>query len=124
MLWAHNIHRANHSVAPLTWNTTLAEDAQEIGETCIWGHNVNGGGYGQNLASNTNVGDTLSMWYNGEIAQYDPSNYGLPTPKNAGELGHFTQVVWNATRTVGCATIVCPDMNYTVCNYYPGGMFS
>lgn len=35
----HNIHRRNHSADDLTWNNTLAEYAETVAKTCIWGHN-------------------------------------------------------------------------------------
>ncbi|MEO7138026.1 MAG: CAP domain-containing protein [Gemmatimonadales bacterium] len=38
--------------------------------------------------------------------------------------GHYTQLVWRATREVGCALNSCPGPafpNSIVCNYGPGG---
>lgn len=43
--------------------------------------------------------------------------------------GHLSQMVWKATRHVGCATVVCPSLGnaggsnvpFTVCNYSPAG---
>lgn len=54
------------------------------------------------------------------------------TDSNFEKWGHFTQMVWKDTKTVGCATYTCPSLAnaaagpepYTVCNYKPSGMFS
>lgn len=34
----HNIHRANHSVADLVYNSTLASYAEQIAKTCVYSH--------------------------------------------------------------------------------------
>jgi hypothetical protein len=38
--------------------------------------------------------------------------------------GHYTQIVWRATRKLGCALGDCPGLTFRtslVCNYGPGG---
>jgi hypothetical protein len=91
-------------------------------------------GYGQNLAAsipNANVSAQLSEgWYNGEEPVFSPY-YGIDNPAVSEETfekyGHFTQMVWKDTTSVGCATYDCRGasgdfkMWYTVCNYYPAG---
>ena len=38
------------------------------------------------------------------------------------QCGHYTQIVWAATREVGCGTSVCPTLGQVwVCNYRPAG---
>lgn len=74
-----------------------------------------------------------NMWYNSEQPSYLPSYYGKNNPDlNTFEnWGHYSQMVWLATRSVGCATQLCQPMDiwpgfpawYTVCNYYPPGLF-
>lgn len=39
-LYHHNIHRANHSVPLLNWNTSLVASAQVLAATCKWGHSM------------------------------------------------------------------------------------
>ncbi len=38
VLLNHNIHRANHSVPDLVYNSTLASYAEEIAKTCVYNH--------------------------------------------------------------------------------------
>jgi hypothetical protein len=105
-----------------------------------------GGDYGQNIAAYGATDDDglgtaesvamaiTNMWYNGEVNNYLPSYYGQDNPDlNTFELwGHFSQVVWDGSTSVGCASVLCPDGSiftgfqtwFTVCNYYPPGMYS
>lgn len=143
MLKHHNIHRSNHSAPAVSWDSTLAEYAQNTAEGCVFEHDMNqgSGGYGQNLASWGSSGDISSQqlemaagaitnqWYNGEVTKWN--YYGLDNPPSGANLldwGHFTQVVWKDTTKIGCATVQCPagsvlslDAWYTVCNYDPPG---
>ena len=38
VLLNHNIHRANHSVPDLVYNSTLASYAEQIAKTCVFNH--------------------------------------------------------------------------------------
>ncbi len=38
VLLNHNIHRANHSVPDLVYNSTLASYAEQIAKTCLYNH--------------------------------------------------------------------------------------
>ncbi|KIY01951.1 uncharacterized protein Z520_02089 [Fonsecaea multimorphosa CBS 102226] len=135
----HNIHRTNHSANALIWSPSLADTAQVIAETCVYGHvtDVNGGGYGQNIGAGY-PGTALGMGqfiteglYNSEVNNY--VYYGEePDYSTLDEWGHFTQIVWMATTSVGCYTADCSSSGltnagppiqpyFTVCNYAPAG---
>jgi hypothetical protein len=138
----HNIHRQNHSVAALVWNTTLASIAQEIGSSCVYAHNTaaGGGGYGQNIAAGAPPDNITSIitegFYNNELGNFE-GLYGQDTPSNIDTdafdgWGHFSQIVWSDTTDVGCATVDCTAQGlgnvgsdvppfFTVCNYFPPG---
>jgi len=145
-VYHHNIHRSNHSASAVTYNDTLASYAATVAASCVFAHNLTpgGGGYGQNIASYGATGDVESlgasamvagsitdMWYNGEINSYLPSYYGESTPdmSNFDAWGHFSQVVWAGSDTVGCASQYCAANTmfsgmaswFTVCNYGPAG---
>ncbi|EXJ84003.1 hypothetical protein A1O3_04670 [Capronia epimyces CBS 606.96] len=136
ILEAHNLHRANHSAADLTWSTNLATIAGETASSCVYAHDITtgGGGYGQNIGAGYLPVQVPSMigndMYNREMplypGPYDSNNVDTST---FASWGHFTQIVWKGTQQVGCATQYCPQgltnaafaQYFTVCNYYPPG---
>merc|ERR1711977_545694 len=144
VLLAHNVHRANHSAADLTYSNELAAVAQEIASSCVYAHDTTvesttgNGVYGQNIAAGLTADEVTdvitNLWYNNEVNAYAPY-YGQANPGgNFADYGHFTQVVWQGTTVVGCATRDCsagglanvgPNVPpyFTVCNYYEAGNY-
>ncbi|RDW62104.1 hypothetical protein BP6252_11537 [Coleophoma cylindrospora] len=139
----HNIHRSNHSATAATYDATIAGYAKTLADTCVYGHDVTigGGGYGQNIASwgatdatSVNASTVMAamitnMWYNGEVALFQDF-YGVANPTtNFDAWGHFSQIVWKGSDTVGCAVTLCAagtifdsfDGWFGVCNYGPEG---
>jgi len=53
-----------------------------------------------------------------EISAYD-FNSNAPS----GDTGHFTQVIWASTKTVGCGLAQCNGNDLLVCNYSPAGNY-
>jgi hypothetical protein len=98
------------------------------------------GTYGQNLAASASVTDENSaladaitnLWYNGEVSNF-AGLYGEESPSmdNFENWGHFTQLVWLTTTSVGCAVQKCAsgtifdgyESYFTVCNYGDSGEF-
>ncbi|KAE8267667.1 hypothetical protein A4X09_0g4679 [Tilletia walkeri] len=125
MLNRHNMYRARHGAPALTWDNNLAAFAATWANKCIWAHS--GGPYGENGASSVGMdmtmADSVAMWY-GEILDYN-----FLQPDFSYATGHFTQLVWKDTTTVGCAIATCtpsqlgynwpyPDPAYNVwCEY-------
>jgi uncharacterized protein YkwD len=122
LLEAHNQHRAKHCAAPLVWSTAVAKSAQKWADTlaargCAFEHSQTP--YGENLAAGT-VGalgpaDAVGMWY-AEVAKYD-----FRRGKFSMATGHFTQLVWRGSRSLGCGTSKCKGMQIWVCQYDPPG---
>ncbi len=120
---AHNKVRAKHCAPPLEWSDKLAKIAQSWANElqkkgCVFGHSP-GAKYGENLAAGT-IGaldpeSTVAMWYD-EIKLYKFPNGGFSM-----ETGHFTQVVWTTTTSVGCGQVQCKGNDIIVCNYDPPG---
>jgi len=129
----HNRLRAIHQAPVLTWDAKLASQAQSWADTCVFEHSTMGNG--ENLWAGT--GSTFSgaaavdSWYN-ELTKpgYDFNNAGF-----SSGTGHFTQVVWKSTTSVGCAVKFCDllhlpsqpegwsNAKYFVCEYYPPGNY-
>jgi len=119
---AHNAHRAEHCAPPLAWSADLARAAQawadQIGARgCALEHSRSS--YGENLAAGTagtlSPEDVVEMWYR------EVEHYRFRTGRFSMQTGHFTQVVWRDTRSVGCGTTSCNGLDVWVCNYDPPG---
>jgi hypothetical protein len=71
-----------------------------------------GGGYGQNIgagpAPNAVPAMITNEMYNHEIGFF-PLPYGQAQPdmSNFESWGHFSQIVWQSSTNIGCATIDC-----------------
>ena len=106
VLAAHNQYRSKHSAGALTWDDTLASYAQQHASSCAFQHT--GGPYGENLAAGYSSGSSsVDAWY-AEGAQY---NYADGSFSDA--TGHFTQVVWVGSQSVGCAWVSCNGQDGT-----------
>ena len=96
-----------------------------------------GGGYGQNIGAGASPDAVPALitneMYDDEIPFF-PLPYGQASPdmSNFENWGHFSQIVWQSTTSVGCATVDCSasglantgsDVSpwFTVCNYSPPG---
>ncbi|CAO3565887.1 unnamed protein product [Mortierella alpina] len=118
ILDTHNKHRARHQAPPLTWNNEAAQFGNNWIQACQFKHS--GGKFGENLAAGyRDFKAVIDGWYS-EVKFYQYGNPGFSM-----QTGHFTQVVWKGTKTVGCAKKFCPNSNWTIyiCNYAaPGNM--
>jgi len=122
LLAAHDRVRAQHCAPPLTWSAELAATAQEwadglVARGCVLEHSRST--LGENLAMATtgalDAESAVQQWYREhERYRYRPGGFSM-------ETGHFTQVVWVGTRTLGCGTATCQGMEIWVCNYDPPG---
>lgn len=139
MLKAHNRWRASVGVPPLTYSPELAASAQAWADNlkqnnqCHMQHSKPDNQYGENLFWASAV-----QWTNGkrelqkvkpkkvvddwasERADYDYARNRCAVGKMCG---HYTQVIWRTTKTVGCAVAVCANTleQIWVCQYQPPG---
>ncbi|KAH7417468.1 CAP domain-containing protein [Cadophora sp. MPI-SDFR-AT-0126] len=120
MLTAHNFYRGEHGVKDLVWNETSAEFAADWVKGCRFEHS--GGPTGENLAAGyANATASVDAW------GLERTDYNFKKPTGFSEkTGHFTQLVWGNTTSVGCAVESCQGENdtpgfYVVCEYYPPG---
>lgn len=139
MVAAHNRWRKTVGAPPLSYSTELAASAQEWANHlkqsnhCQMQHSQPDGHYGENLfwASALEWSDgrrevqkvspktVVDDWGN-ERADY---NYKTNNCAKGKMCGHYTQVIWKSTTTVGCAIAVCEDSREQVwvCQYQPPG---
>ena len=136
----HNKWRAEAGVTEkLKYSPALALSSQVWADTlkqtnhCLMRHSKPDGKYGENLfwgsAMNWSDGrkelqkispeQVVDSWGSEKI-DYDYEKNSCTPDKMCG---HYTQMVWRTTTTVGCAIAVCED-NLTqvwVCQYQPAG---
>jgi pathogenesis-related protein 1 len=136
---AHNVVRAaidtDVPLPQLAWNDALEATAAAWAAQCIdmdgvaglVDHNPNrsqGHPYyvGENIygsSGNATAEGAVELWVS------EGEDYDYATNSCSGlTCGHYTQVVWRATRELGCAKHDCPGLTYgstIVCDYGPGG---
>ncbi|MEZ0311821.1 MAG: CAP domain-containing protein [Myxococcota bacterium] len=136
MVAAHNETRAeaeptpSPALEPLAWSSTLAEVAQAYAERCRFEHS--GNDLGENLYAESGITSTaaavVASWAS-ELAFYNYANNSCAVGE---QCGHYTQIVWDDTRRVGCGRARCTSnspfdngeaWNNWVCNYDPPGNF-
>jgi len=122
-------------LAPLTWDSSLADAAQgwantigPVGRLCHIGSGASG--QGENLAAYTSGSVTTGVqgWYD-EKPLYEsnpePINSSAPDGTNYHVWGHYTQMVWQNTQRIGCgkAPYARSPGSWTVlvCRYSPPG---
>jgi len=139
MVAAHNRWRKTVGTPPLTYSTELAASAQEwanhLKQTnqCRMQHSKPDSKYGENLFWASAI-----EWSDGrrELQKVSPKmvvddwssertdyNYKSNSCAKGKMCGHYTQVIWKTTTTVGCAIAVCEDSREQVwvCQYQPPG---
>ncbi|PBP17328.1 extracellular SCP domain protein Pry1 [Diplocarpon rosae] len=120
ILDAHNFYRGEHGVHDVAWNATSATYAANWAKACNFAHSK--GPTGENLAAgHANASASVDAW------GLERKDYNFRKPTGfSDKTGHFTQLVWSNTTTVGCGVSSCQGVNstpgfYVVCEYYPPG---
>lgn len=133
LLAAHNRERLATGVPSLEWDHRLAADA------AVWAHELARTGafkhspadpadpdvQGENIWAGTpgawSPEEMVGYWV-AEKRDYKPGIF--PAVSRSGDLdkvGHYTQLVWRATRKVGCALDRSAREDILVCRYTEGG---
>jgi len=126
ILQQHNTYRAALKLPSLSWSPALAKDALD------WAQHLaaidNGqhdrsiiGKEGENLWWGTSgaysYSEMVAFW-GGEKAAF---HYGVFPDCGKGMIGHYTQIVWKNTTSVGCAVASNGKKDFLVCRYSPPG---
>ncbi|KAI0509090.1 CAP domain-containing protein [Xylaria bambusicola] len=112
-----NVYRKAHNASALTWNATLASYARSYLSKAPCKMEHSGGPFGENLAVGCrNATAAVEAW--GDERKW----YNYERPGYSAKTGHFTQLVWKATRSVGCDRSLCGEKGWhLVCEYWPPG---
>ena len=122
LLAPQNAVRARVGEQPMKWSRHLAQVAHQWAEHLIatgqFEHHL-GDRYGENLYEMTggtaSPQQVVAAWA-GEVRNYD-----LRTNSCSGVCGHYTQIVWRATKAVGCAVASHANRQVWMCEYDPAG---
>ena len=133
ILAAHNQERLALGLEPLGWNQALAQSAQQ------WADHLAQTGRFEHAPENRTTPEGENLWagtkgYFAPEAMVDawirekkffrpglfPDN---STTGKVEDIGHYTQVVWRATREVGCAQAASAAEDILVCRYAEAGNY-
>ena len=124
MLSAHNAIRSRVGLPPLRWSDSLAHFARDWANTLLarkqFSHRPNSL-YGENLfeieGAPASPHEVVGDW-GSEARDYD-----YRSNRCHGHCGHYTQIVWRNTRSVGCAVARGRGIEIWGCNYDPPGNY-
>lgn len=122
----HNYWRRDVGVSEkLVWSEDMAmlaaDWAVQLKENgCAFEHRPDNN-YGENLFMGTSGFFTAAEVVNRWGSEKEDYSYKRNKCKPGKMCGHYTQIVWRSTRSVGCAKTQCKDMDLWVCNYDPPG---
>jgi len=126
ILQQHNTYRTALELPPLVWSPELAKDAlawaEHLADIDKGQHDRSiVGKEGENLWWGTAGGfsytDMVGVWGN----EKEAFHYGVFPDCGKGMIGHYTQIVWKNTKTVGCALASNGKTDFLVCRYGPPG---
>lgn len=134
---AHNAYRSDPAIntPPLQWSNDLAASAQiwadQLAATSTFAHSGTPG-VGENIAEGSTGSFTpaqmVDFWGktamngNSEQANFQPGTFpNTSITGNWADAGHYTQVIWRTTTSVGCGFASDGTTDYLVCQYSPPG---
>ncbi|KAG8059193.1 hypothetical protein GUJ93_ZPchr0002g25202 [Zizania palustris] len=121
-----NAARSAVGLPPLMWDERVAGYARRYAESrrgdCALVHSS--GPYGENLFWGSGTGWSPAQAVGAWLAEQPQYNY-WSNRCYGGMCGHYTQIMWRASRRVGCAMVTCYNGRGTfiTCNYDPPGNY-
>ncbi|MDP3744304.1 MAG: CAP domain-containing protein [Methylotenera sp.] len=111
-VWADHLKTSNHC------QMRHSQSEAQYGENLYWGSALSWSD-GRNELQKVSSEQVVNHW-GSEKADYDYTNNQCARGKMCG---HYTQIVWSTTTSVGCGMAVCKDTQEQVwvCRYLPAG---
>lgn len=129
VLEAHNSYRFALQLPPLEWSPMLASDAldwaRHLAEIDKGQHDTDiVGKEGENLwwgtANAFSFGDMVAAW-GSEKKSFQEGTFPDCKTSRRAVVGHYTQIIWRNTLSVGCALAGNGRNDFLVCRYSPAG---
>jgi hypothetical protein len=131
VLAAHNTERARAGVPRLVWDNVLgsaaADYARQMALSGRFEHSNRSQrrGTGENLWMGTHGAFSVEAMIGGwasEKGWFRPGTFpNVSSTGNWEDVGHYTQMIWPTTGSVGCALASTPRVDYLVCRYAGAG---
>ncbi|EPQ29736.1 uncharacterized protein PFL1_02956 [Pseudozyma flocculosa PF-1] len=123
---AHNAKRRIHGAPDLVYNATLAASAQDWANRCHFAHGSDGVlKWGECLEAGSmppgNGSVAVDYWYS-ESQGYDYTKE-VDDSHPAQAAGHFVQMIWKSTSSIGCAYAACSEDQMQMPGLGPKGNF-
>lgn len=129
----HNVERSRLGIPPLTWDPALARSAR------VWADRLATTGTFQHAPENVAAPEGENLWA-GTAGRYTPEAMvdawareqrffragrfpANSTTGRVGDVGHYTQLMWRATHSVGCALSRGGREDVLVCRYSEAGNY-
>ena len=131
LLSLHNRERAAVGVPPLRWDARLAAAAASYGPALAargrlaHSEQATRPGQGENLWMGTRGAYSLEEMAGSWAAEKRIFRAGIfPEVSRSGnwsDVGHYTQMIWAGTSSVGCAIHTSRKWDFLICRYSPPG---
>ena len=129
-LAAHNQARAEVGSPPLQWDPALAAGAAAYAGQMTTSGRAHASREGRNdirenllqsLRGDRSIEQMVGVWV-GEKRNFVPGIFpDVSRTGNWADIGHYTQVIWPTTTSLGCAIHSDARFDWTVCRYSPPG---
>jgi len=126
---AHNNERAPLGIPNLVWSDDLADDALSwagnLARRNSLRHSSNRRHIGENIARRKSRSDSLELLLDAWASEKKYYQH-KPYPRcsrtgDKGDVGHYTQMIWEETTEVGCGFARGFGRDYLVCQYKTSG---
>jgi len=116
------------TIPDLTWDPAAAAVAQAWADNLLatntFEHNANRGPYGENIYWESGSDPATSAAGAFQSWAAEAASYTWDTDTCTDQCGHYTQIVWAATSSVGCGMATDGSKAIWVCDYAPPGNFT
>jgi uncharacterized protein YkwD len=130
ILKEHNIYRSELQLPALEWSASLASDA------LAWGQKLVKQNRGQHDPQARTLNEGENLWWGtagafsyaqmidgwaSEKKDFVHANFPDCKARRSAVVGHYTQMIWRNTRSVGCALVGNGQTDFLICRYGPPG---